>query len=76
MAFKQREKSGCMYVREITDIDKKSVSSNGTEGFSANGYQKNSTALTASPICTMHCQWDMICIFLSILIWIRIVVLM
>lgn len=41
-----------MYVTKITGTVTLYWTSKGTEGFSANGYHKNGTALTTSPICT------------------------
>lgn len=41
-----------MYVTKITSTVTLLLTSKGTEGLSANGYQKDGTALTTPPICT------------------------
>lgn len=52
MAFKHRDRSGCMYVTNTTGTLTLSLTSKGTEGFSANGCQENGTVQATSPICT------------------------
>lgn len=76
MAFKHKGKVRLHVLkRSYLRFIQISFTSNSAEGFSANCYQKSSTALLR-PLKLCAATGDVSCIFISILIQIRIVILM